>query len=345
MIERQPTPDEVFKAMQAALRRAKRRHAPPDVIARYEREVQRVKDWRAAGAPLPPLYVTHFDPLTEQTWVYARAQDTAPPNTDPTTPATVSMEWPGGIVLHQLVERLVRELIPPTGAARAELERALNGLVHEPPAGVDAARWGYEHAKLWVTLAGLHDALVDAHKEWTGRIGSGKGSGKVTGVPAAGVIGYAKWLQQEAPQYARRWLLERAEVSRPKEEVDWPTLETGAFADVPDEGALETIERAVFGDYEPDDPRVVRLAQVLLLANDRERLVLLAELRPEREALVEAAATVARAPLTDFEQRVLATDCKSDREIADVTGIAYAQVPAYRLSLRKKIEKLPASGR
>jgi hypothetical protein len=343
--------------------------APAGVLRRYESEVRRLEAWIAQGAATPPAFVSFstLDPITQRALVYYLPLDTKD-DPDPTAPveitddeAEVSLEWPGGILLHRLVEHVAANVIPPRGWAKAELEKALATLVKHPPAWLRRPR-GRALWLRWYALYGVNEALRDGCQPQPVRIGSShrgkkgestRGSKKVTGVPAANPIGYAVYVKQEAPKRARERLLhdvtglstdeQRRQVA--EHEIEWPTRPTGERMDLPASGMVEAIERAAFGEDELPDTQVVRLAQVLVMADSKERLVLCAESRPERFSLVMTAADLARAPLTREERRVLAADPPNSskataRLIGWTTATAEAKVNNARSTLNKKIARL-----
>lgn len=340
--------------MAAARRRLNRlrsqREVDRKVLARYEAEVRRLEVWVAGGAPIPPAYVSfaELDPLTQQALLHQLAQDTKD-DPDPKgpvemtdEPATVSLAWPGGIIVHLLVDRLMRELIEPRGPEGQryrdpQAQADLDVVAHNPGAlGVDPTRWNYERAKRWLVLHGLAEAMLYAKKVWTGRIGSGSGSAKVTGIPEAGAIGYAKWLQQEAPKYARAKLRDlAAEITDPSRHdlrAEWEVdLETEALPHLVPEAAED----------EGPDWNVIHLAQALLVANPKHRKLLMAESHPERLSLMEDAAELARDTLTAEDRRLLDIECHNDAEIAAaIKDVPLDQIPVLRRRLIQRIAKL-----
>jgi hypothetical protein len=87
-----------------------------------------------------------------------------------------------------------------------------------------AGQWGCtpDAAKLRLARLGLLEAMASRADTWSGRIGSGAGSGKVEAVPEeAGFIGQLKWLAQESLAYAKQALEDEDElVYRPGGEAD-----------------------------------------------------------------------------------------------------------------------------
>jgi len=272
-------------------------------------------------------------------------------------PATVSLEWPGGVgVLQYLAETIARTLIPtrdgePLGPQARADQQALAVFLGHPPVTLHPQHWTPKLACYFLALVGLEEAMkLHSSTQWTGRVGVHDGSKMVTDIPVeAGALGYAKWLQQEAPEFARRWLRDYAvnitddpgrRDFRPEQETDWPTVETGPL-DLADPRAQADMERAADGDdEEARDQRIVRLGRVLPHATPLERQVLLAESRPERLWLLEPAAELAGQPLTAGERRRLATVCRSDAEIAELIGSSPASVRNARKSFKRKMAAL-----
>jgi hypothetical protein len=110
-----------------------------------------------------------------------------------------------------------------------------------------AKRWrcSRDEAKLRLIRIGLLEAAASAGEPWSGRIGSGQGSGNVDAVPAdAGVIGSLRWVAQETIARAKLALDdEDDQVARPSGEADWPSGELKDPTPGP-EAAIEAEESA-----------------------------------------------------------------------------------------------------
>jgi hypothetical protein len=328
-----PEPKHQLAAARKRLKRERSKKRPPDVLARYEREVNRLDDWVKIGAPVSPAYVSFstLDPITLATLVI---DDT---KSAPAADATSSINWPGVkagisirghgvVVVEQLVQQMMDELVPPTGKLKVRLERALTELA-------DTGHWTLERAKRYVILRALDAALIQAKQEWTGRIGATReGNVDVTGIPAAaGAVGYVKWLQQVVPEYARQELLGDIPSA---EEADFPTTRTGMFVDFG-----ETDQDLVRAGEETDAPdsRLVKMAQAVLTLRERTELpVFLADTSPE---LAESLCKMAGFPLSDKQRLILSADFESDQAISDATGIAANQIPVYAAAYVAKLAK------
>ncbi len=202
-------------------------------LARCEREVERLEKWVAAGAATSPVFASFstLDPITRQTLIAGLAGDTKD-LPDPTTAveitdddAKVSLKWPGGVgvisrrgnvlFLNAFVKRLEHALIPkPTKGREAEsreLKHALTVVMKNPPRGVAPKDWTAEHVKRTLVLNALQEKMLFAHEQTDPvRIGKGRGSKKVTGIPAGGMPGYMWWLKHETLKCARKQLRDQA---------------------------------------------------------------------------------------------------------------------------------------
>lgn len=336
-------PKQQLAAARARLKRLRSEKRAPDVLARYEREVQRLEAWVKVGAPLSPAFVSFgaLDPLTQRTLIADLVSDTKN-QPDPSTAveittddAVVALKWPGfdagismrgrSVVLEQLVQRLKRELVSPRGEMKVRLMHALTELA-------DEGHWTLERAKHYVILKALAAAIVQAKEEWSGRIGpSREGNADVTGVPAAaGAVGYVKWLQQEVPKYARQELLGDLQ---PDEEVDLPLTPTGGLVVLPSDDIGEEAP----GEDDAPDSKLLEIARAVLTFNERELLVFLADTSPE---LAERLCKLADLALSEKQRVILNTDCDTAREISAATGIPSTQVPVYGEGYAKKLAKM-----
>lgn len=201
-------------------------------LARCEREVERLEKWVAAGAATSPVFASFstLDPITRQTLIAGLAGDTKD-LPDPTTAveitdddAKVSLKWPGGVgvisrrgnvlFLNAFVKRLEHALIPkPTKGREAEsreLKHALTVVMKNPPHAEAPKDWTSMHVKRTLVLNALQETMLFAHEQIDVWIGKGRGSEKVTGIPAGNMPGYMTWLKQETLKGARKQLRDQA---------------------------------------------------------------------------------------------------------------------------------------
>jgi hypothetical protein len=333
--------------MQRARDRARVAGAPPRVLARYDAEVERLRAWIADGAPVPPPYVPadELDELTRRALVYDAGRTFDP---DPDAPASLSLDLPGGLPLGLpdaglsdaerlrswggLVHEWVRQIAKGLATGDPEERKALAVIVDHPPPGVRRKGWTPSRARLLYAYRGLREAMADADQPWRGRIGSGENSAIVDGTPAdAGIVGAMKWLQQEAPKYARAALLDHAaEYADPNRrdlrdplEVDWPAdHETGTLLALPDEGSPGALDV------------VAKLSEALLVASPQQRAILMARWDPDLDAVMEEAAEAAGMAMSDEDRELLRLRCDSLAEVQEATG---AQVRVQMKRLRDKL--------
>lgn len=260
----QPDPEKVaarLEAVREALRKAREAGSPAYVLERYGEEIRRIERLLVEPQPEPRC----LDDLSNRAIIHAL------------TKGVDSQIAPSGAkrtLLSDLTGLPVSLPNVPSGLPEDETKRLeaaasvemfsewaetlagrwkLHEPRHEKALACVADRWECSpaEAKLRLAWVGLLVAMASAGDPWSGRIGSGKGSGKVDAVPKeAGVIGQLKWLSQEALGCAMRALEDEDErVSRPEREVAWPSdPETGEALDRPSQVLVTRGEQVV---YEP----------------------------------------------------------------------------------------------
>ena len=280
------------------------------------------------------------------------------------------------LVHSSIVDKLANMLLEPPGPkkVRDELREGLRELVK-------TADKGWTETKRRLVRDTLKTVLLGAAEpQSVSRLGSGTGSGAVDGIPAlttAASVGLEQYVSQETLARARAWLdstisadtprmlphgsPERKELSGEarrlqrtiKNKHTAPAERTDAWGRLRDikaqlrahqeTGARVPEHSVVFGDDDDlRDAEIAHLARIWGLLDNRERIALCAESKPEHLSLFEEAAEQARAPLTPPQRQALEAEPTRDpAAIARLIGLtkptAKQAVYNARISLKRKL--------